>query len=392
MTLHSSGTKHRILFDHQAFMMQRFGGVSRYFSELIVGMRSHGVFTADLPAIQTENINYHRFILREPSFSPPGYVTKFARRVLGKIIPSTKDVARNQRSIVEELRKGSYDLFHPTYYDPYFLDHLNGKPFVLTVYDLIHELFPEYFAQHIRDEMVARKRQLIMAADRIIAISERTKNDIISYYSVPPEKVVTVHLATSFSRRDQDPDGTQGVKPPYIVFVGTREIYKNFTVLIEAISPILRNDRSMRVFCTGPGFSAAEHEVFERHDITRQMQHVSVNDEELRTLYSGAVCLAYPSAYEGFGLPILEAFACGCPVLTSNTSSLPEVGGEAVFYCDPNNLESIRHGIERLISEPDLRVDLKERGFDRLKQFSWESTVRQTEAVYREVIESRYQL
>ncbi|MFA5833155.1 MAG: glycosyltransferase family 1 protein [Bacteroidota bacterium] len=375
----------RILYDHQIFSILKFGGISRYFAELYSGLSRDSSFHTEFAVRSTDNINYQKIVLNNTSVkhSPTNALLK---KIRGKLFPTTKEGFVNRRISVEKLSRQEYDLFHPTYYDPYFLEYLRGKPYVLTVFDLIHELFPEYFTDTVISEMRERKKLLIKNAEHIIAISEQTKNDIISQYSVSSDKITTIYLASSFSKVTLQSPQSPTIPKNYLLFVGNRDIYKNFSFFIEAIADILRAKSDLYLICAGPEFIDTEKILFSQLKIENKVLQYFPSDNELIMLYQHAIALVYPSKYEGFGLPLLEAFACGCPVITSNASSLPEVGGDAVLYFDPENASEIQAQIKQLSTNEQLRNQQVDRGYDRLKMFSWDKTVEQTKSVYRKVL------
>jgi glycosyltransferase involved in cell wall biosynthesis len=168
------------------------------------------------------------------------------------------------------------------------------------------------------------------------------------------------------------------------LFVGNRGIYKNFTFFIKSISPLLFEEKDLYLVCAGGGdFSYDEIHLFDDLKIKGKVLHYPItHDSTLSQLYQKAALFAFPSLYEGFGIPVLEAFSCGCPVAVSNSSSLPEVGGEAVKYFDPNNLESIQKVVDEIVHNNSLQDTLRSRGYQRLKLFSWEKTAQNTKKVY----------
>jgi glycosyltransferase involved in cell wall biosynthesis len=277
------------------------------------------------------------------------------------------------------IEKGDFDIFHPTYYNTYFLKNLKKKPYVLTVYDMIQELFPEMFKG---DSIAIQKKKVIECATKIIAISENTKTDIIKFYDIDPNKIEVVHLATSL--KTQNPDITLNLPQKYILFVGDRWTYKNFNFFIRSISDILIEENNLYLICAGGRlFSEIELSLFEDLKIKKNVIHFPIiNDSTLSQLYRKAILFIFPSLYEGFGIPVLEAFSCGCPVAVSNCSSFPEVGGDAVNFFDPNNSNSIRSAIENIVHNDALQNSLRVRGYQRLKLYSWERTALNTKKVY----------
>lgn len=388
-----------ILYDHQIFETQQFGGISRYFYELWRHAEIAG-FAAQI------EIHYGRsFYLREAAefretfqdfedpwkiflerVNPPG--KQMLLRIKQRLVPGKpwKPIlkAKNRLAALEQLAHNKYDLFHPTYYDPYFLDTLKDRPFVLTVFDMIHERYPEYFIK-LTDFVSRHKQQLCQAATRIIAISEQTKGDLVTFFQIEPDKIEVVHLANSLVPSHDTPE--IDLPETYLLFTGSRTIYKNFYFLVRAIADILQ-DNNIRLVCSGKNFSAAERQFFESLGVQHHIRHISADDAVLASLYQHALAFIFPSLYEGFGIPVLEAFACGCPAILSHTSSLPEVGGDAAVYFEPKDVRSIQEAIAHVIFHDEVRHDLISRGYERLKLFSWETTARKTAEVYKKALNS----
>jgi glycosyltransferase involved in cell wall biosynthesis len=308
----------RVLYDYQAFM-QRRGGVSRYFSELIDALGRLDGFEAALPEMFSDNeyLRQKRTLLTERHF-------KGKERIMA---------ALNHFSAARALRS-SFDVFHPTYYRPYFLNALR-KPFVVTVHDMIHELYSE----HVRDDGTSRnKRLLCQKASFVIAVSANTKNDLCRLLDVPPDKVAVIPHATSL-RFDGSP---RLVDRPYLLHVGGRSGYKNFAALMDTAALILPKHDLDLVCAGGEDFSRAELAALREHGIADRLRHFKgLSSGQLTSLYHFASVFVYPSLYEGFGLPLLEAFACGCPVAASATSCIPEVAGNAAELFDPGSTDSI---------------------------------------------------
>ena len=169
--------------------------------------------------------------------------------------------------------------------------------------------------------------------------------------------------------------------------MGGRPAYKNFDRFIESVSGILRDHEELHVVCAGwLPFSPQEKKVFEKLNISHNVHQVKINDRILKNLYRNALAFVFPSLYEGFGLPVLEAFSCGCPALVSNSSSLPEIGGDGAGLFDPDDRESIRSAVERVLFNEKYRDDLIRKGSERLKFFSWKKTALSTKKVYNTLI------
>jgi Glycosyltransferase len=211
---------------------------------------------------------------------------------------------------------------------------LNGKPFVVTVHDMIPELFPTEFKG--ARKTLAYKKKVILRADYIISVSDNTKRDLIDLYGIDGKKVKVIYHGNPLE--NVNPSKVDDLPGKYLLFVGGRQGYKNFTFFLESISPILRRDKSLFLVCAGGGpFSSSEKIFISRLGIERQVVQIGFKDDsELAYIYKKALVYVLPSLYEGFGLTALEAFSMGCPVVASNTSSIPEVCGKS---CDVYNSE-----------------------------------------------------
>ena len=171
----------------------------------------------------------------------------------------------------------------------------------------------------------------------------------------------------------------------YILYVGERKGYKNFMPWLDAIRPLLSADSKLKVVCTGSPFTQAELSQFTEWGIAGRILHISANDAQMASLYRHALCFVYPSLYEGFGIPILEAFTNGCPVCLSDASCFPEVASDAALYFNPNDANSMYSTMKELLESSSLRCELSAKGTLRVKEFSIERMVEQTCNVYRKL-------
>mgnify|MGYP000844976176 CR=1 FL=1 len=365
----------KILYDHQIFTGQKYGGISRYFCELYSHLSQLHDIEPEISVFYTDNDFYQRLFPNKriiPDKKFPGKTTgiNFLNLWNSKI----------------HLMKSNFDLFHPTYYNPYFLDYLKEKPFVLTIYDMIHELFSEYFSPE--DPTIRYKKRLVEMAACIITITQSTRNDIIRYFNIDEKRVNVIYLGNSL-KATKEPSNLV-LPPQYVLFVGDRHIYKNFNRFIVAIAPILLSNPSLYLVCAGGNaFSHEEISLLTKLGILPKVLQYPITDDILYHLYKNAICFVFPSLYEGFGIPILESFSSGCPVVLSNGGSLPEIGGDAAIYFDPYDEESIRNSIEYVIADESLRKRMQEKGYERVKDFSWTKTAQQTADVYRKLMNSR---
>ena len=287
--------------------------------------------------------------------------------------------ALNRRISLRSLRF-PFDLFHPTYFQSYFLPRVK-TPFVVTVHDMTHDLFGN---EHVRDDGTRLNRRVLCEkAAKIIAVSQATKNDLCRLLEVPESKVAVIHHGTSLEYH--------GEKCPhpgkYLLYVGERSGYKNFNFLLSSLADVLRRERLDFVCVGSHAFSGNENALISRMGLGQHVSHTNVSTSgELASLYHFASALCYPSLHEGFGMPLLEAFACGCPVVASSIPSFREVAGAAAEYFDPEDASGIASSVEKVVRDSQRATDLIEMGCQRLKVFSWEKAARSTLEVYRSVV------
>jgi glycosyltransferase involved in cell wall biosynthesis len=366
----------KILYDHQIFTTQQYGGISRYFFELI--KRFDGVeHSCDVATHYTDNAYYNKEFNSKLNRILPNSHFRGKKRITDYL---------NEKKSISKIKKGDFNVLHPTYYDDYFLEIIKKRPFVVTFYDMIHEKFSNKYESLKSDTKIFdNKKRLLEYSNKIIAISETTKKDIIELFDVDSSKIDVVYLGDSL--HDFDIENKRLINEDYLLFVGNRENYKNFIFFISGIGQLLI-DNNLKLICAGGGdFSIQEISLIkslklENLVVTKKI----VNDNVLANYYANALFFCFPSLYEGFGIPVLESFACGCPILLSSGGSLPEVGGDAAYYFDPTDAESLRESAEELINNQVLRQNLKEKGFKRLEQFSWDKTYEETLEVYKSVI------
>lgn len=366
----------KVLLDHQIFSLQRYGGISRKFVELYKRKKLMEGIEINLPIISSSN----EYLIRE------GEESTF-KISLPSFLQKRFYLLFNNAYVIYKMIFNDYHIFQSTYYLPYFLPYLRGKPFVITIYDMIHEKFPGHFGAN--NVTIRRKKKLIKKADSIVAISENTKRDIVNFYNISEEKVKVIHLATGIKLKKLE-------NPPllpkkYILFVGRRGAYKNYEFLLKAITQILLSDENLCLLSAGGGkFSKEEEDLIKALGVVDKVKQFSFKtDRELAYIYNQALFFVFPSIYEGFGIPILEAFACNCPVACSDRSSFPEVAGNAALFFNPEDAESIRNCVTKLLNNSKLRKTLIIKGRERGSEFSWEKSAIEYAKVYREIYESR---
>ena len=363
----------KVAYDHQIFAEQAYGGISRYFFEIARGIQEcDGYEVAILAPFFVNN-----YIHGDASLKVWG-------RHLKRLPRPGRLVQRLNGELVRwKLRRESPDIVHETYYLGRKLAPRKSKT-VITVYDMIHEKFPHFFPPG--DKTRERKKAAVARADHVICISENTRADLIELLGVDRAKTSVTHLAHSSSKHLTVSSARQAGRP-YIAYVGVRGGYKNFSGLVQAFAASKLLKENFSITCFGGGeITSAEREAMIRAGLASdQVVHTRGSDELLESVYRGAAAFVYPSLYEGFGLPPLEAMAADCPVACSRTSSMPEVCGDAAEYFDPADPQSIASAIERVVSSTGRRIELIGLGQGQIKKFSWNDCARKTAEVYEAV-------
>ena len=282
------------------------------------------------------------------------------------------------------VRRDHADLVHAMYFGPV----LAGKPVVLTVHDIAYEVHPEFFG---RSELWRDRLLIRNSANRarfVVTVSETSRLEIIRRYDLEADRVIAIHngVSPAFGSTPAPPIDAIGDRPVRVLAVGTLQPRKNLGRLLEAIRRAA-TVRPIELRVIGPdGFQARA--IREAFGELAQVQVIGfVSDEELRDQYRQADMLVYPSLYEGFGLPVVEAMASGLPVITSTGGALPEIAGDAALIVDPLDELAIGDAILRLADDTDLRRALSRSGLARATQFSWETAADQLASVYRAAVD-----
>jgi glycosyltransferase involved in cell wall biosynthesis len=366
----------KVLFDYQIFSLQVYGGVSRYFVELAKQLSCRG--DTEIKILAPYYINNH---LRELD---PGLVSGRHLRSAPTGISKVLDVA-NRLASRRAAKCFAADILHRTYFAAGSSGRgLTGRT-VLTVYDMIHERLPEEFPS--ADRTAAVKQRAVAEADHVICISDKTRDDLLDICDIDASKVTTVHIGFKAPEIDGGSD-QRLVDGPYLLYVGLRDKYKNFSRLLEAYvrTPALHRDYSLVCF-GGRQPDKTETEPLRTAGLpVERLVWMRGDDALLARLYRGASAFVYPSLYEGFGIPPLEAMAQGCPVICSTGGSIPEIVGDAGEFFDPVDPDALAAAIVRVVSSEARAADLRQAGRIRIRNFSWEKCAKQTRAVYASLL------
>lgn len=358
----------KILFDFQMFLKQKYGGISKYFCELMSNLPSEHSYQLSLLFADNQHLKDYKN-LKKLNVSLP------KKEFRGKGRVKTQFYNINRLYSQYQISSNNYDILHPTYYDTYFLKNLR-KPYVVTVHDLIEFKFKE---QYRNDSLVPNMTEIITRANRIISISENTKKDLIEILNIDPEKIDVIYHGFNYPSTIKTTSNEFG---RYILYVGYRGGYKNFASLADVFSKMIQNDEDLKLICVGQPFTKDESAHIKNLKINDRTMVIGANEKLLNELYSNALCFVYPTKYEGFGMSILEAFANNCPVCLSNTSSLPEVAGQAGAYFDPYDPASIQKTIEKVIYNKQLSTEMVQQGNIQLRNFSWKKCAEETMKTY----------
>ncbi|MDE6860117.1 MAG: glycosyltransferase family 4 protein [Duncaniella sp.] len=359
----------KILYDHQIFGLQKFGGISRYFVELMSNLPEDIAFKNSLAISNNVYLKDadQRFA---KGMSLPDFRGKYR---IAKLI--------NQQLSEFNIKNKKFDIFHPTYYDPYFLKALK-KPYVITVHDMIHEKFSDMFRPD--DPTREYKKKTVLNANKIIAISNHTKYDLLELYDIPENKIEVIHLGHSVNLATAE--SLEGLPEKYFLFVGQRKGYKNFVNFLKAFASFNKRYPEIKLVCTGKMFDEEEMTLIRSLGLNNEVSCHFVSDGQLAYLYQHALCFVYPSLYEGFGIPILEAFAAQCPIALSDTSCFPEIAQEGGIYFNPYEIDSMIEAFNKVVSDDLFRKEKIALGKNVLSQYSWQKMAQEIAEIYRTVV------
>lgn len=374
----------RVLCDYQILVRQSTGGVSRYHYELLknINILKNDVLMETL-CLFSRNYYFRKYFGRDPY--------NYSNKKVRNIVLILNDLCTFFKVLFIGLFGKRYDIVHVTWYKPFYIKilkriMLNNKPkVVMTVHDLIHEMLSE------KDPIMKRgaydREKMLKISDEVIAISNNTKKDLLYYYPWVDERKISV-VYHGFPEETLGESKPKNMPNDFVFFVGQRSSYKNFSTFIRAMGILHKKIKKLYIVCAGGGaFTEKEQKIIKEAGLVGLVSQKFMTDEELVYCYRHARCFVFPSLYEGFGMPILEAFYYDCPVVLSNASCFPEIAGDAGIYFDGMNVDDIAEKIEMVYKMNDVeRTILIKKGHDRLHNFSWNKAAKETVAIYKKAI------
>lgn len=355
-----------ILYDHQVFSLQNAGGISRYYVEL--ASRLSGLSSVDV-YIGLSNGVY--------SFAGGPRIWNWKTTLR----PGLSRYALNELLTgARALSSGHWDIYHPTLYRR--MPWVRAQRTVATHHDCVQERFPELFSD--RRRVMQAKRSLYAAADVIICVSNSSRDDLIAFYEVDRKKTKVIYHGVTRPARDSAKAGDfiSRVKRSFLLYVGARHAYKNFVPFLRAYGSGGFAREFDLVVIGGGEFTDCERAEIRRLGLRgRVVQYASASEAVLAEAYCRAYLLVYPSLYEGFGFPPLEAMSVGCPVLAARTSSIPEVCGDAAVYFDPEKADGIENGLFAALNDYDRKARVA-RGLEVASRYDWQRCATETLELY----------
>ena len=348
----------KILYDHLCYS-EFYGGVSRYFTEVIKRLPKEIEYR--IPLKYTNNEYFKTLELPYKTFFPNKHF-KGQCSLINLL---------NTRYTKIEARKGNYDIYHQTHYDTFAFDLLpKTTKKVITIHDLNFFAIPQFYSK--KNRLKEMQVDSIKRCDFIITVSDNTKKDLIRFFNIPETKIKVIYHGITM------PNIEYKVFPykldkPYILFVGSRYVYKNFVNTVRAFAKINHN-HDFYLVCTGTPFSKEEFTLLNELNIQDSVKQIRADDRLLNSLYAGAEVFIYPSYYEGFGIPLLEAMCNNCPILCSDSSCFPEIAEDAAIYFNPYSVNDIVEKMQFILNNETEKKKIVENGNNRMNFFSWEKS------------------
>jgi glycosyltransferase involved in cell wall biosynthesis len=359
----------KIFYDHMVFARQKYGGISKYFCELLKRIPQENWY---LSVLISNNLYLKEIGVNTIPFFPQ-LDFRGKERIQEELgFPLS----------IYKLHSASWDVFHSTSLMKFHCLMPKNRPTVVTAHDVLYYLFHQENPK--RNKLSNIDRNACQEATKIIAISENTKKDYIRYYGADENKITVIHHGVDKEKKKIS--GKRIEEHPYILYVGLRYDYKNFYRFIKAFAVVSEKHADLRLLCTGSPFSAEEMKIFTSLNISDKVRFIFASEQEMAQLYHDAEMFVYPSLYEGFGMPILEAMVYDCPVVLSNASCFPEIAQNAGLYFNPYEVDDMADKIQSLLHDASLRKTMVMRGRERLACFSWDKCAEEHMNVYKSLL------
>ncbi len=357
----------KVFFDYSVFTLQAFGGASNYFVNLVEN------FSDKVDPLIISPF-YKNFYLKNSNYADKFFFYK-------KVGPLIKYINKlNKIYFNFKVNQKNPDIIHLTYFNEknFYSSKVEN---VVTEHDLIKEKF---YSEQYKDQIEYKKKMFDRAA-QIICVSKNTKKDLQEKYSIDESKITVVYHGANESKNYREKFLNLR---PFILYVGVRERYKNFTNAIKAYAKSSKLTSDFDFVCFGGGhFSDSEKDLFKTLSLDNTKLHYFEGDQlDLNFFYHKARVFIFPSLYEGFGLPLLDAMNMQCPIICSNTSCFPEIVGNSAILFDPKDLESLKFEMENLIYDDQLLLNLKKRGLNNVKNYKWKKCAEETEKIYKKIV------
>ena len=365
-----------VLFDHQIYELQRFGGISRMYSDISDELNKNEIierYTGNGLA----NGEYQKYYA---SFSIGSTENEYLKNEY-----CDKNSIKNKDIAIKKLKEGDFDVFYPTFFNPYFLNYIGNKPFIMSVHDMIPEIYDEFFNRN--DLQIVGKQEMVKYATAIEVPTECTKRDLIRILGVDESKIHVVGRALNpefgnkwYSKSIVDFE--------YILYVGQRNAYKRFNWFIKHISPFLKKHKTMHILCTGKKFNSNEIELLKKYNIVDRVHTILADDITMATLYKYAKFFVFPSEYEGFGLPILESYKMGCIALLNNTDVFREVtNNNGTFFELSENESNLSDIAEKIYSLSEAeKSDILNTQYSILENYSFNTYINNFKKLFNNVV------
>lgn len=360
----------RVALDEQIFAIQPVGGISRMFAELAHSFVQGEPTGIDLAPLRTPIVN--RYVLED----------EVVKTVLNAR-PARNPWTALAADFIDIKPQRQADIVHSTFYLPHGFRVASKSRNVVTVHDMIPELVPHF---RRRLDFLTLKQKYVERADQVICVSESTKQDLLKVYGLIKAPIHVVHHGVSARFRPDVPKA-DFLPKRYLLFVGHRHQYKDAAVLFKAFGLLAPRETDLELLCVGGDkFTPAELSLFDELAIWSRVKQRFLEDEFVPSAYAHAEAFVFPSHFEGFGLPALEAMASGTPAILAKATSLPEVGGEAAVYFEPGDHRELAAVIREVLGSKPLRQKLVADGLKRAQEFSWRTAAEKTKAVYEQAL------